>query len=266
MNWHWAGWLHSERLSRWVAGGLLLLAAWQAGRWVAALLEPVQPPHLPPLTFTHSGERNILSLPPALFGQSDAAPVQIEARRKVTAEQLGIKLLGVISFSNGEGVAIVRLKNGQRRAVRTGETIHKGLVLMQVAADKVVLSADGELVWVPIGRQIDQAVENQASSSSPAASGVHALAQQLRRQPFKLFDYLVAQPVPQGVRIQARPGQEALLQQLGLRNGDIINAIDGQPLKTLMQRPKQWQKLINQNRWRLRILRDGRYEEIEVNL
>ena len=252
-------------MPRWVAGGLLLLAAWQAGGWVAALLEPVQTPQLPKLTWAPA-EQQIFLLPSRLFAHADLARGQVEVRRKVTAAQLGIELMGVISFSNGEGVAIVRLKNGRQRAVRTGESIRQGLVLKQVEPDRVVVSMDGELVWVPIQQHSRRLVvePNQQGVSAPAE--VHGWVQPLRGKPFKLFEYLEVEPVADGVRIQARPGYEPQLRQLGLRNGDVIHSIDGQLVTRLMRQSQRWQQLFKQKRWRLRILRDGRYEEFEVNL
>ena len=263
MSMRWVRWLHGERLPRWMAGGLLLLAAWQAGRWAAAWLEPWQPPPLPELSFSSAEETAYQALPPSLFGFSTASSPPVEAQRKVSAAQLGIQLLGVISLSDGKGVAIVRLKNGQRRAVRTGETIRPGLVLMQVAPDRVVLSVNGEAVWVPLNppRASDALLSTQATSPP-----LETLARQLRRQPFKLFEYVSVQPVSQGVRIQARPGQSGLLTQLGLQDGDVIVAVEGQPIKALMNQPNQWQQLIDRDQWRLRVLREGRYEEIEVRL
>ncbi len=262
MSLSWVRWRHGERLTRWAAGVLLLLAAWLVGRWVAVWLEPWQPPSLPKLTFTSVEESAFQALPPSLFGSSASVTPSVEAQRKASAAQLGIQLLGVISFNDGRGVALVRLKNGQQRVVRTGERIRPGLVLMRVAPDRVVLSVHGEVVWVPLS----QPHVRTHVQSSTADAHLKNLSRQLRRQPFKLFEYVKVLPVPQGVRIQARSGHEALLTQLGLHDGDIINAIDGQPLKTLMRQPKQWQRLINQHQWRLHILRDGRYEEIEVKL
>lgn len=270
-----SSWQHRlAALPRWFQLGLGGLLAWQLGGWAAQLLQPVSPPMLPPLNFEQPEfQRHMLTA--TLFGASQASKaatqVQQAPARKMTPEQLGIEVAGVISLAGGQGVAVLKQKNGHTQVVRVGEQLNAQMRLESVSPQSITVSVNGERVLVPLQKdELEKAQSVLPTLPAPvddvSEQALGTLAAQLRRQPFKALEYVQLVPVPQGVKVKSRPGKEKWLRALGLEAGDIITQIDGLPVKTLMRQPPKWQKLMRQQRWQVEVIRQGSTQSIEVNI
>ncbi len=256
--------LHPSVWSRGVQAvewGLIILFGWVVGRWVA---EAIVPPAAP-LSFDFAPSTEAFSLPADVFvTPSDAQRRALvrTPRRKLTAAQLGVRLVGVIRMSNGAGVAIFE-RQGRRWVMRTGEKRGE-MRLLSIEPDRIVLEYRGEPVWVPLEKSGAPSMR-----TTPAGSSTTPLAQivrDVRRHPLKLFDYVQVEMTPQGARLMPRSGQAALFDRFGLRPGDVLTGVDGQSLQEIMSKPDLQRKLFNKRHWRLDLLRQGMPLSREVDL
>ena len=254
---HPPSWVWSIRAVEW---GLIILLGWLIGRWVAEAMSPPVTPRPTNFSFT----ADAFSLPADVFV---AAPdsrrrATLVPRRKLTAAQLGVRLVGVIRMSNGAGVAIFE-RQGRRWVMRTGEK-RGDMRLLSIEPDRIVLEYRGEPVWVPLEKSGAPSMRAVPSGSGPAP--LARIVRDVRTHPLKLFDYVQVEMTPQGARLMPRSGQAALFERFGLRPGDILTGIDGLPLRQAMNRPELQRKLFKKRRWRLELLRQGMPLSKEVDL
>ncbi len=253
-------------LSRLILILLLALLGWQSGRVLMLWLQPVTPPLLPALAPQGTAQR-APDLAAALWPRAAHTPQKVLKGTQTDAQTLGITLLGVIALSNGQGVVVVQTSTG-RKVVRQSEAVTDGLTLAQVWPDRVVLQRDnGRVLWIPLQQPAAMVADSKPAEQAPPA--LNTLLQRVRRNPAVLFDYVQLQPGGrngmQWVTVQPRPGQEALLQALGLKAGDQIEAINGTPLARVARQPTRWQALMNASHWQLTVRRHGQQQEITID-
>ena len=181
-----------------------------------------------------------------------------------------MRLYGLRSDGAGGGSAIIGLADGRQVSVGVGEEVEPGLVLRSVGADHVTLARGGSvsrLVFTdvplgvapvpppPPGPQTVTPAPAPAVSVAPAGASV---------DPARLMSQAGLRPRMRGVRLDgftvSGAGDAAVLRAAGLQAGDVILAVNGQPLDSLERIAALRSQLANSAGAELRIERDGQVQ------
>jgi general secretion pathway protein C len=175
-----------------------------------------------------------------------------------------MRLYGLRSDGAGGGSAIIGLADGRQVSVGVGETVEPGLVLQSVGPDHVVLARGGSLSRLvfsdtpvgvapppppPPGPQTVTPLPTPASAAVPVVDPARLMAQAGLR------------PRMRGARLDgftvSGAGDAAILRAAGLQPGDVILAVNGQPLDSLQRIAALRGQLSAADSAELRFERDG---------
>ena len=180
-----------------------------------------------------------MSLGRQLFG--DAGPANNNAGSALG----GIRLKGVFAVDGKVLSAAVLNLGGRDQAVLVGQALAAGVTLAAVHADHVIISRAGVRERIDIDRY-DSRIAKQAASGPPvtqfrlnvASTGTNAYA--LSRQELNsvlqdprqmAFTGRIGAAASGGVRVEDAP-TGSLLDKLGIKTGDIITGLNGQPVNS----------------------------------
>ncbi|MCS6627080.1 PDZ domain-containing protein [Roseibacterium beibuensis] len=225
-----------DRVRAAVEASLALLLIVQLGRLVWIAVEPVDPPAA---TAERPAARPVDY---SVFQRFDAffrTGAQSSLAEDTAAGSSQMRLFGVRSDGAGGGSAIIGLPDGRQLSVAVGETIEPGLILQSVGPDHVVLARGNSvsrLIFseLPVGAApppppppVPQTVTPTpaAPTSAPATAVV---------DPARLVRDASLRPRLDGLRINgftvSSKADSPALAAAGLQSGDVILAVDGQPL------------------------------------
>ena len=183
-----------------------------------------------------------------------------------------MRLYGLRSDGAGGGSAIIGLADGRQVSVGVGEEVEPGLVLRGVGADHVTLARGGSVSRLvfsevplgvasppppPPGPQTVTPTPTPAPAVSVAPAGASV-------DPARLMSQAGLRPRMRGARLDgftvSGAGDAALLRAAGLQAGDVILAVNGQPLDSLERIAALRSQLANSSGAELRIERDGQVQ------
>jgi general secretion pathway protein C len=197
--------------------------------------------------------------------------------------------IAVISGAGGDG---------SERAFRAGETVAGGIKLARVYPDRVILLRDGaeETLALTRDRNLEPgsivrpgqkiANRNAAATSSTsvttqptspgsaqnvrASTDLQQTLERLRQNPDELARRVQIMPVLDGgkltgVRVSAGT-DTALMNQIGLRAGDVVTAVNGAPVDSLARGQQIIESLRKAASARVTVMRDGKPTEITISL
>ncbi|PZO07585.1 MAG: general secretion pathway protein [Alphaproteobacteria bacterium] len=161
-----------------------------------------------------------------------------------------MRLYGVRADGSGNGSAIIGLADGRQVSVGVGEEIEPGLILRSVASDHVVMARGGSLTRLmftelPMGAAApppppteQQVVTPQGTAPADAGAAVAPASATVPSgpsvDPARLMAQAGLRPRMQGLGINgftvSGAGDGSALAAAGLRSGDVILAVNGQPL------------------------------------
>jgi len=182
----------------------------------------------------------------ALFGEVGGVET---ATSSTTSNASGIRLKGVFAVDGKTLSAAVVNSGGRDASVRIGEAIADAITLVEVAASHIVISRNGVREKIELERM---SASNTAASASSTAAGKAAPLSAFRlnvastvKNTYSLsrselnnvlqdpnqINFLgnIAAAANGGVQVRDAP-IGSLAQKLGLQPGDIISAINGQPV------------------------------------
>lgn len=211
---------------------LALVLAVQIGRLVWIVVEPVDnPPAAATRPQAGPVDYSVFARFDAFFrtgGQSSLA--------EDTAAHSGqMRLFGVRSDGAGGGSAIIGLADGRQLSVAVGETVEPGLILQSVGPDHVVLARGGSLSRLifsdlPAGAAPPPPPPPGPQTVTPAPAAPQAAAV----DPAQLMAEAALRPRMQGLKVNgftiSTRGESPALAAAGLKPGDVILAVNGQPL------------------------------------
>jgi general secretion pathway protein C len=179
-----------------------------------------------------------------------------------------MRLYGLRSDGSGGGSAIIGLADGRQVSVGVGEEVEPGLILRGVGPDYVTLARGASLSRlifsdVPVGVAPvpppppgPQTVTPPPPPPPPAVTPTAASV-----DPAQLITQAGLRPRMRGLRLDgftvSASGDAALLRAAGLQAGDVILAINGQPLDSLERIAALRGQLANSSGAELRYERDG---------
>ena len=180
-----------------------------------------------------------ISLARRLFGGSDAAPT-------AEANSSDIRLKGVFAVDGVTLSAAVANWSGKDQAVRMGQELMKGATLAEVHADYIIVARNGGRERIELDKfRVATANSATRSATQPgtgfrlnvtAAGGGYSLSRQELNgvlQDPRQMEFLgqIGVAPGGGVRIDGAGGN-TLAGKLGLQSGDIISAVNGQPVNS----------------------------------
>jgi general secretion pathway protein C len=180
-----------------------------------------------------------------------------------------MRLYGLRSDGAGGGSAIIGLADGRQVSVGVGEEVEPGLVLRGVGADHVTLARGGSvsrLVFTDLPMGVAPVPPPppgpQTVTPTPAVSVAPAAVPAV--DPARLLGQAGLRPRMRGARLDgftvSGAGDAAVLRAAGLQAGDVILAVNGQPLDSLERIAALRSQLANSTGAELRIERDGQVQ------
>jgi len=273
----------NPRVRQWLPGvlngGILLLLAASLAQWTWLMVKPPLPPLVlaPP---TPSPQQNTFSLQPLLaahlFGQ-----VSQELRggrlENLPISSLNLVLTGVIASASG-GYALISVNGQSQEPFGVGQAVTGNAVLQAVYPDRVVIQRNGALESLMLeGAEkspTEQWVPPAAASRPPAVSanavretGVNRymvereqLAAQMRTPDFLRQATMI--PSKSGGFQMQQIQAGSLYEKLGLRAGDVIKVVNGQPVNSAEDAIRLYQQMPSVGAVQIEITRDGKPEHL----
>jgi general secretion pathway protein C len=214
-----------------------------------------------------------LVLDAMLFGRTegDGQPVQ-----PLPLSSLNLVLNGVMATHAG-GSALVAVKGQPQQAFGVGDEVLPGVVLSAVLQDRILLkrggmleglllegAADALLFSVGVSPAQDNLVQSSLVQSPARDSGATRFVvsrETLRSQvqnPQELLSQAVVVPYSGGGFALQEIESGSLMEQLGLRAGDVILSANGQALRSTDDIMRAYQGSQGLNQIKLEVSRDGR--------
>ena len=273
----------NPRVKQWLPGilngSMLLLLTASLAQWTWLIARPP----LPPLVVAQStpvAAQNTFSLQPLLtahlFGQVSQ---ELTGGRldNLPISSLNLVLTGVIASASG-GYALISLNGQPQEPFAVGQTVTGGAELQAVYPDRVVIRRNGVLESLLL-EGADKTPAEQwtipASTSRPAAAPGNIVQETGANRYLVERDQLAAQfrtpdmlkqatMVPSGnggfLVKQIQPG--GLYEKLGLRAGDVIKTINGQPLNSMEDAIRLYQQMPTIGNVQMEIMRGGKPEQL----
>jgi general secretion pathway protein C len=275
--------ISNPRVRQWLPGvlngGILLLLAASLAQWTWLVVKPPLPPLVlvPP---TPPSQQNTFSLQPLLaahlFGQ-----VSQELRggrlENLPISSLNLVLTGVIASASG-GYALISVNGQPQEPFAVGQAVTAGAELQAVYPDRVVIRSNGVLESL----LLEGAEKTPAEQwTSPAATyrppstpgnivqetganrytvGREQLAAQMRTPDFLRQATMIPS---KGGGFQVQQIQAgSLYEKLGLRAGDVIKVVNGQPVNSAEDAMRLYQQMSSIDAVQLEITRDGKSEHL----
>lgn len=274
--------ISNPRVRQWLPGvlngGMLLLLTASLAQWTWLMIKPPLPPLVvapsPP-----SATADAFSLQPLLaahlFGQVSQ---ELTGRRldNLPISSLNLVLAGVIASGAG-GHALISANGQPQEPFAVGQTITDNAVLQAVYPDRVVIRRNGALESLLLeGADNSQAppevtmpAVNRAGVSGEIVRETGAnrymverdqLAAQMRTPDFLKQATLVPSSGGGFLVRQIQPG--SLYEKLGMRAGDVIKSVNGQPVNTAEDAIKLYQQMTSISSVQMEITRGGKSESL----
>ena len=242
----------------------LLLLCWTLAQGTWRVLQPASP------AVARSGGADLTDLrglgSVQLFGR--AAPRSPAVEASVAPSNLNMTLTGVAARAAG-GCALVIVQGQPEAAFCSGEEVSPGVRLDTVERDRIVIVRNGvrEAVFM---KDADGAA---AAAVPPIVQSVgtdrqlvdrRQLQQQLGRPEF--LNQALIVPNPDGGFLVRQVQAGSLYEKLGLRPGDVIRNVNGQPLTNMDDVMRLYQQFGTAQRVLVDVQRQGRNETLYYDM
>lgn len=278
-----------ERISssRWtpiiVNGIALLLLTSSLAQWGLGLMAPPESVAAQPLAPVADNGAELRQLVDAhLFGHIELAAGQNHlSPDTIPLTSLNLVLTGVM-VRGENSFAIISAEGGQETSFIMGEEILAGAALHAVYPDRAILRRNGTLEALVLKEGVALAEGSVITSPQvrhetpvPGIRGSgnnftverNTLTQQMQRPEF-LSQALMVPNAGGGFLVrEIQPG--SVYEKLGIRPGDVIRSVNGQPINNMEEVMKLYQQLGGVNRVgnvAIEVMRGGRTESLQYNL
>ncbi len=206
-----------------------------------------------------------------LFGSIDKAGEKIQINvDELEPTKLGLALLGTVSGTGGFDLAVIEEKNKKKQGLfREGDAvaaatiirIMRGMVVLRVDGRDEILKMDEGDQRAEVGGQrsegrgVKNVIKVKKADIDDAFKNMGEILAQVRIRPYfssgKADGFMVSRIKP-----------ESIFQKMGMQNGDIIQGVDNQPIKSPDDMMKLYNGLKSGSEINLNIKRKGRQEEL----
>jgi general secretion pathway protein C len=205
-----------------------------------------------------------------LFGVAPTAAGAGDANAPQT--RMPLVLTGVIAANDPRGgLAILGPSVSATQVYAVGDNIPGGARLHAVLADHVLLERDGRIEALALPRQLSgPSAPPPSLYAAPTQPVLERMRELVTRDPGIIGDIMRPEPVFVGAKQQGfrvYPGRDPeMFLQLGLRPGDLVTAIDGQPLNDPARGEEILRTLGASSEARVTILRNGQQQDLTLDL
>jgi len=209
-----------------------------------------------------------------LFGRADqTAPAALD---KIPVSSLNLVLNGVFD-SGSDSYALISVDGGEQAPFAVGDQITNGVTLDSVYADRVIIVRDGKreslLMYSDENSGGTSSVPPLPTASAAASSGnsfdiSRAQVERQLRNPGIMARARIVPYGGGGFMISSIP-PNSLFTKAGLRRGDIIKSVNGEPLNNYsdaMQMMQSMGGINNVQQLDIEILRHGRPRHLHYNI
>ena len=261
----------------------MLLLTYSLAQWSWRLMEPAPVPTdqrpIAPIADSATELRQLLSA--NLFGQADVAVGQNLSPSSIPLTSLNLVLTGVM-VGGTNNFAFISINGANETAFGLGDEVLSGATLHAVYPDRAVLRRGGALeslvlkdnLALPEGSIVTSPqFRNDAPLSGIRGSGTNftvdrsTLTQQMQKPEF-LSQALMVPNAGGGFLVrEIQPG--SVYEKLGMRPGDVIRSVNGQPINNMEEVMKLYQQLGGINRMgniAIDVTRGGRTESLQYNI
>ncbi len=219
----------------------------------------------------------------ALQGPAPTAPID------APETHLNLSLRGVFASRDPqEALAIISDPGGKEKPYRVGEALPGGATLHEIYADRVILSRGGRLEALRLQRErlpqgqgaqpaaVPSASAGEAPPEPPepatrpdAAQRLRALRQEYAQDPKALWNQVRITPVmgDNGIKGYTLKHQDAgLMRAIGLRDDDVIVAVNGMPLSDPSVMYQVMNNLTTANQLSLTVERNGSPQTLNIDM
>lgn len=262
----------------------LLLLTYSLTQWGWRLMQPPPTVEAAPVAAptVDSGAELRQLISANLFGQVELAAGQTNlSPDTIPLTSLNLALTGVMPIG-AEGFAIMSVNGQPETSFAIGEEILAGASLQAVYSDRAILRRNGmlEAVVLKEGATLAEGsvitspqVRQEAGISGIRSSGNNytiernLITQQMQRPEF-LSQALMVPNAGGGFLVrEIQPG--SVYEKLGMRPGDVIRSVNGQPINNMEEVMKLYQQLGGVNRVgniSIEVMRGGRTESLQYNI
>ena len=245
----------------------LLLLCWTLAQGTWRVLQPASP------AVARAGGADLADLRGLggvqLFGR--AAPRSPAAEASVAPSNLNMTLTGVAARATG-GCALVIVQGQPEAAFCSGEEVSPGVRLDTVERDRIVIVRNGvrEAVFM---KDAESGAAGVVVPPPPIVQSVgtdrqlvdrRQLQQQLGRPEF--LNQALIVPNPDGGFLVRQVQAGSLYEKLGLRPGDVIRNVNGQPLTSMDDVMRLYQQFGTAQRVLVDVQRQGRSETLYYDM
>ena len=205
-----------------------------------------------------------------LFGRANSAAAQSNSGAPDAQVLQGWLLLGTV-LDGEHSLALVQMGSGSLRWLKAGERLDNGLQVVSVSPNDIqLLTAQGVKSLSLFNKQM--AVPS--SVALPVAPGANpnlqAIRNNLKQNPMSAMQLMRLDPIwnngqLSGLTLMPQAGQEALFNQLGLKAGEVLVGLNGEPVGSWMSKMADLPKILDANGARVKVLRAGSETEWTVN-
>jgi len=245
----------------------LLLLCWALAQGTWRVLQPASPAVARAGGADLTDLRALASVP--LFGR--AAPRSPAAEASVAPSNLNMTLTGVAVRATG-GCALIIVQGQPESAFCSGEEVSPGVRLDTVQRDRIVIVRNGarEAVFM---KDVEGAAAGIAVPPPPIVQSGggdrqivdrRQLQQQLGRPEF--LNQALIVPNPDGGFLVRQVQAGSLYEKLGLRPGDVIRNVNGQPLTNMDDVMRLYQQFGTAQRVLVDVQRQGRNETLYYDM
>jgi general secretion pathway protein C len=209
-----------------------------------------------------------------LFGSIDRAGGKIQINvDELEPTKLGLTLLGTVSGTGGFDFAVIEEKNKKKQGLfREGDAVGSAIII-RIMRGMVVLRVDGRDEILKMeegdpgktgdkkhvsgsrGRGVKNVIKVKKIDIDNAFKNMGKMLAQVRIRPY------FSSGKPDGFMVsRIKPG--SIFRKMGMQNGDIIQGVDNQPIKSPDEMMKLYNKLKSGSAISLNIKRKGRQEEL----
>ncbi|HEX7045719.1 MAG TPA: type II secretion system protein N [Burkholderiales bacterium] len=213
-----------------------------------------------------------------LFGRADPAAQAAQARlEEIPLSSLNLVLTGVMVTPAGS-FAVISANGNPELPFAIGDEITAGVTLHAVYSDRVLIRRAGATESLML-KETAQALPGGAITTPPAGGAARAVQrngprnftvdrEQLTRQmqtPEFLTQALMVPNAGGGFLVrEIQPG--SIYERLGLRVGDVITAVNGQPVNTMDDVMRLYAQFGNASNVQIDVRRAGRNETLVYNI
>jgi general secretion pathway protein C len=216
-------------------------------------------PAHPPLDLAALGNGHLFGVAPA--------PVRDDANAPQT--NMPLILTGIFAATDPKnGLAIIGTTANNAKVYPVGERVPGNAVVHAVYIDRVLLERNGAIEALLLPRKFTGTGLAPVLPTGPSA--LDRVQRVISNEPGLISDVLRPQPVfadgkLHGYRVY--PGQNTrAFASLGLRNGDLVLAVNGTPLDDPARGNDIFSTLGNSDQARVTVIRNGQQQDITLNM